>query len=155
MNFTDALNRKLEEVERPPNLPVGHYIWQISKVPDIEDFESSKTGTAFKRITFNLSCVEATDEVDPDELEEYGNPAGALNRKSFLFSLAEEDKAGFDRSMFQLRRFLENAGADTTVSLEEGMNAIVGNQIMGEIAHRPDPNDPEVIYAEVRKTAAV
>ena len=65
MKFTDALDRKLEEVKRPPNLPTGHYVWQINKVPDREEFDSSRTGKTFDRITFQLTCVEAMDDVKP------------------------------------------------------------------------------------------
>ena len=155
MKFTDALDRKLEEVKRPPNLPTGHYVWQINKVPDREEFDSSRTGKTFDRITFQLTCVEAMDDVDPDELEEYGNVQGAMNRKTFLFSQDDEDKAAFERSVFNLKRFLEHCGVDESLSLEEGINDAVGKQVVGELTHRPDPEDPEVIYAEVNRTAAV
>lgn len=155
MNFTQALDRKLEEVKRPPNLPTGHYIWQINKVPDQETFESTRTGDTFDRLTFTCTCVEASDDVDPDDLAEYGNVAGAVNRKTFLFTQNEDEKAAFERSMFQLKRFLEHCGVDEGLSLEEAINDVVGKQFLGEIGHRPDPNDPEVIYAEIKKTAAV
>jgi len=155
MNFTDALDRKMEEVKRPPNLPTGHYIWQINKVPEQETFESSRTGTTFNRLTFQVACVSAMDDVDPDDLEEYGNVAGTLNRKSFLFTQDPEEKAQFERSIFQLKRFLEHCGVDESLSLLEGTNDVVGNQFVGEITHRPDPNDTEVIYAEIGRTAAV
>ena len=155
MNFTDSLNRKMEEVKRPPNLPTGHYVWQINKVPEQESFESSRTGTTFDRLTFQVSCVEAMDDVDPDDLAEYGNVAGTLNRKSFLFTQDPDEKAGFERSMFQLKRFLEHCGVEEDVTLEEGINNAVGNQFVGEVTHRPDPNDTEIIYAEIGRTAAV
>lgn len=155
MNFTDALDRKLEEVKRPPNLPMGHYIWTVSKAPEQESFESRNTGDTFDRITFQVTCVSASDDVDPDELAEYGNVAGAVNRKSFLFTQNPEEKAAFERSMFQLKRFLGHCGVDEDLSVGEALQAAVGTQFLGEITHRPDPNDPEVIYAEIRATAEV
>jgi hypothetical protein len=155
MRFSDALDRSLEEIKRPPNLPIGHYIWQIEKHPDMDEFTSSRTGDPFERITFNLICAGASDDVDTDLLAEYGNPAGARNRKTFMFSNNEEEKASFDRSMFNLRRFLGHCGVDEGLSIGEALAASVGQQFLGELTHRPDPNDTEIIYTEIGKTAEV
>lgn len=155
VNFTEALDRKLEEVKRPPNLPVGHYVWQIEKMPDQEEFESRNTGDKFDRLTFQCVCVEASDDVDPDDLEAYGNVSGARNRKSFLFTQNPDEKAAFERSEFQLKRFLEHCGVDLSLSIGEGIAEAVGKQFLGEVKHRPDPNDPEIIYAEIGNTAEV
>lgn len=154
MRFSAALDRKLEEVKRPPNLPVGHYIWQVSKHPEVDEFDG-RDGNKFERVTFNITCFAAMDDVDTDELAEYGNVQGALNRKTFLFSTNEDDKANFERSMFNLKRFLEHCGVDQSLSLSEALAASVGQQFVGELTHRPDPKDPEVIYSEVGKTAAL
>ena len=156
MNFTDSLDRSMEEVKRPPVLPVGHYITAVAKHPDLEDFESSKTGITYDRVTFQLSVVSAHDDVDPDELSDYGNVAGAQLRKTFLFSRDEGDKASYDRSMFNLKRFLcEHMGLDESLPLNELLAASVNGQTLTEVTHRPDPNDPEVIYAEAGRTAAL
>jgi hypothetical protein len=155
MKFSDALDRNLEDIKRPPNLPVGHYVWQVNKLPEHDEFDSARTGTSFERVTFQMTCVEARDDVDPDELGDFGNVQGALNRKSFLFSTDEDDKAAFERSMFNLRRFLGHLGVDESLSISEALSASVGAQCVGEITHRADPNDPEIIYAEIGRTAEV
>jgi len=153
MRFSDALDRTLDEIKRPPNLPVGHYIWQIEKFPDMDEFESSRTGDQFERITFNLVCVAASDDVDSDDLEAYGNVQGAKNRKTFMFTNNEEEKASFDRSMFNLRRFLGHCGVDENLSISEGLAESVGKQFLGQLNHRPDVNDPEIVYTEIGVTA--
>lgn len=155
MRFSQALDRKLEEVKRPPNLPVGHYVWQVAKHPEVDEFESSRTGGTFERITFQITCVAASDDVDPYELAAYGNVQGAQNRKTFLFSNSEDDKAAFERSMFNLKRFLGHCGVDESLSISEALAASVGQQFMGEVTHRPDSNDQEVVYAEVGRTAGL
>lgn len=154
MRFSDALDRKLEEVKRPPNLPVGHYIWQVAKHPEVDEFDG-RDGAKFERITFQITCVAAHDDVDTDELAEYGNVQGAQNRKTFLFTNNPDEKANFDRSMFNLKRFLEHCGVDQSMSLGEALAASVNAQFLGELTHRPDPKDPEIIYSEVGKTAAL
>lgn len=152
MKFSASLDRKLEEIKRPPNPPVGHYVWQVLKHPDIDEF-TSRAGVAYERITFNLSCVAPGEDVDADELAEYGNVTGFRTRKTFLFADSSEDQANFDRSMFNLKRFLGHLGVPEELSLTEGLAASVNMQCLGELTHRPDPDDPEVVYAEMGTTA--
>lgn len=156
MKFTDALDRKAEEINRPPVLPKGHYTFQITKEPEIEDFESTKTGDTFDRVTFAMAAVEASDDVDEDELNAFGNVQGQQLRKTFLFNTTDGKDADFDRSMFNLKRFLcEHGGLDEGMTLEELLASCPGVQMLGEVNHRPDPNDPEIIYAEIGRTAAL
>jgi hypothetical protein len=146
----------MEEVERPAALPVGHYICQVTKQPEMEEFTSSKSGVTFDRVTFQLSVVAPHDDVDPDELSDFGNVAGQPLRKAFLFSRDEGDKANFERSEFNLRQFLsEHLGLDAGLSFSEAFAEAVNAQCLTEVRHRPDPNDPEIIYAEAGRTAAV
>jgi len=155
MKFSDALDRKLEDIQRPPNPPVGHYIWQVSKHPEMDEFTSSRTGAEFERVNIQLSCVSAGDDVDTDELSDYGNIQGYTQRKTFLFPTSEDEKASYERSLFNLRRFLDHCGVDSDMAMNEALAACVGQQVMAELKHRPDPEDPEVVYAEVGKTAPV
>lgn len=151
MKFSDSLDRRLEEIKRPPNPPIGHYVWQINKHPDIDEF-TSRGGDDFEKITFQIACVSPGEDVDADELAEYGKIVGYRNRKEFLFADSDEDQAGFDTSMFNLRRFLGHCGIDEKLSLTEALAASVGTQFLGELTHNPDPNDTEVIYARVGTT---
>lgn len=154
MKFTDALDRRLEDVKRPPNPPVGHYTFQVSKHPENSSFDSKATGKTFDRVEFQMKILEARDDVDPDDLEEYGDVAGFTTRNSFLFD--NEDETAFDRSLFNLKRFLhDHLGVDPALSVSEALAAAVGAQCIGELKHRPDPNDPEVVYAELGRTAAL
>lgn len=158
MKFSEALDRNMEEIKRPPNLPTGNYTWQVKKHPEIDEFESRNTGDTFERITFQLACVSPSDDVDTDELDAYGNVEGALNRKSFLFNTNPDEKAAFDRSLFNIKRFLGHLGLDVDedgITLSDALAASVNAQCLGEITHRPDPNDPEIVYAEVGRTAEV
>lgn len=153
MRFTDALDRRMEEVKRPPNPPVGHYTWQVKKHPDSDSFDSRNSGKTFDRLSFQMSCVGASDDVDPDDLAEYGDVSGFVTSKSFLFD--NEDEQAFERSMYNLKRFLEHLGVDESLSLSEALAACVGAQCLGELKHRPDPADPEIVYAELGRTATL
>lgn len=155
MRFTEALDRKVEDIKRPPNPPVGHYIWQVTKHPDIDEIESKKNGQTYDRVTFTLQCVSPSDDVDSDELAEFGNVQGYTQRKVFLFPTDEGEKANYERTMFNLRRFLGHLGVDESLELGGALAAAVNGQCLGELTHRPDANDPEIIYAEVGRTAEV
>lgn len=149
--FTDALDKKLEEVDRPPVVPVGHYTLRVTEHPEFDEFESRKTGDSFERVTYKMAIVEASDDVDPDELENYGNVAGAPQRKQFLFN--NDDDTQFARTEFQHRQFLEALGISAEMPMKEALAESVGQECLGEIKHRPDPEDPEVIYTEVGRCA--
>lgn len=154
MKFTDALDRSLENIKRPPNPPVGHYVMQVKKHPENSSFEARNSGKTFDRLEFTLVIVEAKDDVDPEELEEYGDPAGFALRKSFLFD--NDDDNAYEKSLYNLRRFLEQLGVQASgESLSEALAQSVGAQCIGELKHRADNEDAEVIYAELGRTSAL
>lgn len=152
--FSESLDRRLEEVERPVNPPIGYYTWQVTKHPDVDTFESA-AGEPFTRVTWQCKAVEAQEDVDPDELAEFGNVAGFACRKVFLFNEAEGKERDFDNSEFQMKQFMLAIGASEEMSRSEAMAACVNGMFIGELTHRADKNDPDVIYAEIKKTAAL
>lgn len=151
MRFTDSLDRNLEDIKRPPNLPIGHYTWQVTKHPEVQDRDSANG--SFQIVKFSLSCIAPDEDVDPDDLEEYGNVEGAVVSRDFIFSNAAEDKAKFEQSMFRLKQFLGHLGLEDDMPLSEALAASVGRQCKGKIKHRPDPSDSEIVYQEIERTS--
>lgn len=154
MRFTEALDRKMEDIERPPNLPVGHYVWRITKHPEQDSIEA-QSGITYDTLTFQCVAVSAMQDVDPDDLEAYGKIEGTPCRKQFMFDTSEDGKTRFDQSLFNVRRFLGHCGVDESLPMNEALLASVNGEFVGELKHRPDKNDPEVIYQEINTTAAV
>jgi hypothetical protein len=153
--FSDALNRQMEDIKRPPPLPIGHYILSIPKMPSPPEPLSSNKGS-FEKLTINLVTVAATDDVDPDELAEYGNPAGVQLRIDFIFNTDEAEVAKFEGTMFRLKSFMSHCGIDADgMTLGEAMTQLAGAQVIGEVKHRPDPQNAEIVYNEVARTAPV
>lgn len=149
MNFNDALNVKMEEIERPPLIPVGTYRAVVSKVPVSDTISEGKYDT----LDFMLKLAEAQDDVDQDELKEYGPLSSATVRHRFLFNT--EDKAMFDRTLYNLKRFLEEHLKVEGGSLKECINNALNHQCLVAVKWRPDKDDPEIQYNEVGKTAPV
>lgn len=151
--FSESLDRRLEEVERPANPPIGFYSFQITKHPEVDEFESA-AGDPFTRVTFQCKAIEAQEDVDEDDLAEFGDVSGFPCRKVFLFNEAEGKERDFDNSEFQMKQFMMNAGADENASRGEAMAACVNGIFLGELRHRADKYDPDIVYTEIGKTTA-
>lgn len=152
--FADLVNRKAEEIERPPLLPIGEYVGRINKPYSVADIQG-KDGTPYERIEFPC-MIDSPIEVDEDDLVEFGNVSGQNFRVDFLLNNLEEEKARRELTLFNIRKFLEAAGVlSKGMTLEEGLANCVGGTFGVTIGHRPDPNNPEVFYIDVKKTYAL
>lgn len=150
--FSETLDRKAEEIQRPPLLPIGNYIGKCIKPFSVVDMEFTRDGEKVQAERIEFQCaIVAAEEVDEDDLAEYGNVANVPFRVDFLRDV--EENANQARTDFQIRSFLEAAGAlEDGMSLEEGLANIVGCEFGVEISHRPDKNNPDVFYLNVAKT---
>lgn len=153
LNFKDALNTKVGDIERPPLPPIGTYVFQITKVPVIRE-QSGGDNQTWDVVDFNCIAVEAVN-VDDAELQEFGSLKNITQRVSFMFD--KGDQTAFDTTMSRLRTFLEKhvKVADESMSLSEALNASVNGRFLGEVGWRPDKRNPEVMFANIGKTAPV
>lgn len=152
VNFTDALNTKMGDIERPPLIPGGTYVAMVSKIPSIEKISDGKWDV----IDFQLRLAHAGEDVSQEDLKAFGGlNASTVIRHRFMFST--EDEAAQKRTLFNLKRFLLDhlkVEGDDNTSVKELLNNSVNHQCSVFIGWRPDKNDPELFYAEVKKTAA-
>ena len=155
MDFNKALDMKASEVKAVPVPPVGHYVWQVSAVPSIND------GDVWQSVEFPLQAVsvaEDADDVDADALKEYGKVTSIRNRKSFMFNKQEGTETDLISFQNQIKRFcIDHLKVEDgeNMSLRQLMNAPVNKRCIGQLTHKPDKNDPEVIRANVGRTAPV
>lgn len=151
MKFAEALDRKVEDIKQPPNMPIGTYSFTITKHPESSEIAQGR----FEKLTFLLACIDATDDVDPDDLKDYGSPNGTILRKDFLFPTEEDKENDFDRTLVNLKRFLSHCGVEEEGSLKEMIAQSVGSQVLAEVRHRPNPNDESQVFQELGRTAPV
>lgn len=156
MRFQDALDRKGEEIERPPLAPMGTYRWVVSKMPEMDTIANGR----FDVVDFTLKCLEPSEDVDPDAIAEYAAKAGAITslvrRHRFLFNT--EDEGAFNKTLFRLKQFLaQHLGVEgiDDISMKEALAESVNRHVLASIKWRPDPNDSEIMYDEIDRTAPV
>jgi hypothetical protein len=150
MNFNDVLETKLDDIERPPLLPVGTYEWVISKIPSLDTSEDGN----WDIVNFPLKCVRATDDVDQEALQNFGNPVGAFQNHSFVFN--KNDSQAFDQTKFRLKRFLEeHVKVEAGLPMKQALNASVNKRILGTVTWKQDKVDQELYHANISQTAPV
>ena len=150
--FADALNRSAETIKRPPPLPVGTYIFRVTKQPDPPQEMNTKNGI-MDALRVPVAVVSPV-EVDQSDLDAFGNVQNQPARIDFLFP--REDENGFERTLARFKMFASHCGID----IEDGtfgswLQEINNCQFSGEIGHRIDPNDESNIYSEIKRTAPV
>lgn len=155
IDFNKALDVKASEVAPVPVPPTGHYVFRVTKVPEIND------GDEWWSINFQAQGVkvfEDADDVDADLLKEYGKPTSIQNRVSFMINKKEGTDADMINLQNRIKRFCVDhlqidGGEDMT--LRQLLNASVNKTFVGQITHRADKQDPEIIRANIGRTAPV
>jgi len=154
-SFADALNREAETIKRPPPPPLGHYTMAVSKVPGAAEPINTQKYQGSK-LTIPVQIISASDDVDADELEAFGNPAGFNLRIDFMFNEAAGEEMKFESTLNRLKEFCTSAGIDTeSGQLKEWLMQLPGCQFLGELKHRVNPNDVSEIYPEIGRVTAL
>ena len=147
---TDYLDMKAEEINRPLALPAGSYSVQVRDIP-AQDRLSSEKGS-WKTFDFQLSVLAPQEDVDPDELEEYGDVSGSMVFHRIFITEDDEDKQGKARAVYRLKEFLLACGAFTEDgSIREALPNAAGCQLIVEISQELDKNDPEFVRNRVKR----
>ena len=151
MNFQDALNVKGDAIERPKLPPQGTYIASVSKAPVFGTVGKDKN---WETCDFPMRLVQPMEDVDPEELAAFGDISSQVIRHRFMFS--KDDQQNFDRSMFNMRNFLEKhlqIDGYAKMTVKKALADSVNHQCLVTVNWRPDPSDPEVQYLEIGRTA--
>ena len=145
-NFSDFLDRRADEVERPKPLPVGTYRTVIKGQPRFD--KSTKKGTEF--VEFTHTIVEAADDVDEDALKEYlGDDKLRGKEIKNVYYLTEN-------SLWRVKEFLEHCGLDVEGkhTLGQLIEGTPNCEVYLTIRHEPS-QDGQAMFARVGGSAAV
>lgn len=153
-SFSDALNRRAEDIRRPPPPPLGHYVMRVSKVVSPAEAINTQNFQG-KKLTIPVALVSATEDVDEDLLAEFGNITGVNLKLDFLFNEAVGEEMKFEGTLNRLKEFCEKCGVDLSEgSLAEWLEQLSNMQFIGELRHRMNKDNPEEIYPEIGATTA-
>ena len=152
VNFAAIANKKVEDIERPPNLPIGTYLATVTKIPA----QGEVAGGKWETLDFMLKIIKPMEDVDPNALKAYGDVTKRTMQRRFMFSTEEEDK--FSASEYQVKKFCFKhlmVDESSDMSWTEMLHESVNHQCLVSVKWEPDKNDPEIIYDRIGKTAPV
>lgn len=154
INMMDALNTKVSDIEKPSLMPVGTYIWVMNK-PHRET--TSKDGRWF---AIEIPCVpkmpyDDAEDVDADELANYGPLSAGVNSIRFMLDQHEEGKVGLEKFLYKVKRFLLDTlmvEGDDDSTIKELLAKGVGAEFIAQASHRHVPERDET-YCDVNNWA--
>lgn len=141
-------------VDRPKPLPTGSYVARI--VGQVERGESEQKGTPF--IRFQGEIVDARDDVDEDELNEWKEREDGSERtlqgtavpKSGLTFYKTPD------ALWRMDKFFQDCGILVKGKTRNDMaEDAIGQEFVVHIGHQNSRNEDDVVYAIVKGTSAV
>lgn len=137
VDFTNLLEKKVDDVEAPALLPQGSYLMTIAQY---HTGESAQKKTPY--VEFDLKISAPVEVEDQEALSKVKNLQDKTLKAQFYLS---ED------SLFRLKDFLTKTGLPVEGrSFNEILSEIAGAQVTGIVSHRVNPNNSEQIFAEVR-----
>lgn len=140
MNFLDALNTKVNEVEAPELLPTGTYLFKVTKVHKESTSKNGEWSTVEIPVA-PVSPYEDADDVDADALEKFGDLKAGANTIRFMFNNAPEAENERRRTLFNLKKFLLDTlqvEGDDDSTVKELLGRMPGAEFIAQVSHRPD-----------------
>lgn len=149
-NFSNLLSKKADDIKPVPLLPAGTYNAMVKSVayPDRAEWDV---------IDVSVSIMSPTEDVDTDELAEYGplKPGSVVRRISFMFSKDPDREVDNIRSENRLKTFLNvHLGGllEGKTSISEALANAINQPCTVVISHQQDRDDKTIIRDNVVRT---
>lgn len=150
-DFTKDLMKKPEELTRAPVLPMGTYVCYISDLFTVNKERKNAQGLPYTIYEFPVRVLEPKD-VNHEALRAFGDLSKApVMRRSFWYEEGEDIKN--QNVSHAIGQFINEHLRAEGANLLEKMNNSKGCRFVAEIGWRPDRNEPEIHYAEIKRTA--
>lgn len=146
MDFLSALDTKVDDIEKPLDPPQGTYLWKVDKAP----IQSRTKSDEWDIVEFPLRALSADEDVDPDDLEAFGDVTGIMGRNSFMFPTDPAKDNDRKKTLHQMKKFLtETLRIDGEgMTMKELLAASVGAQCYGILSWR---QVDEEVYVDVKR----
>ena len=143
-SLEEMLNKKGEEIEEAPLIPVGTYLVLLKGSPIFGQSSQKKTDY----VDFPGQFLRAEPDVDPTALAEFGGIEGKelkAGRSGLRFYLTEG-------TLPQVKRFfVEHLGLEEAKTLKEWIAEAPGHQVLVSFKHEPS-QDGSRMYSSVART---
>lgn len=150
VDFSDILNKRVEDIESPKPLPIGEYIGIIQAPPSDVSFDTTDKETGAPRhvpaCRIKVGLMEATDTVDEAALA----AAKGLRRNDGKPKEVEITYYLEEENLHKLKKLASTCGISGE-TLREIFEQLPGKQVKVSVGLRPDRNDPDVFYNQVNK----
>jgi len=135
VDFSKLLSKQASTIEKPKAIPIGHYIAVNQKLPDFKGIGKNETPGA----VFALVLIAPTEDVDQDQLKEYGEIKGkSVNYTQWLTEASEY------RATQELCNAFDIEMGEKT--LGQIYNETINKQILVEITHEPSQDGTEMFH---------
>lgn len=148
-DFASLNNKPMADYTAPPPLPAGTYLGTVTQYAyrDVETKNGKDTV-----IDYTIVITAPGEDIEPEHLvDASGAPIearGRTVRASYFFG---ENNS----KLYIIRNIAESLGIDLNQTPQAVIEGIKGNTVQVVVDRQPDKNNPETIYNNVRKMAAV
>jgi len=142
VDFSKILGKQAEAIEKPKPLPIGTYLCTNPKLPEFLGIGKAETPAA----VFKYLIIAPQEDVDPDELKDFGDWKGKTIKHNMFLSEASE---------FRTKETIcEVYGIDEAgKTLGQIFNETINKQLLVTVKHRPSDDGTEM-FTDVEKLAA-
>ena len=143
--LTTVVKAKLDTTIPPFPLDDGDEFQFLCRKVDVRTITSSKTGEQYITLDTNWECLDET-------VKAVTHMEHPMARYSFILEV--DPKKGLEigeAKNVKLGRLLAACGI---VSKEWSLSMLEGASAIGKVKHRPDDDDPSVIYNEITRVSA-
>lgn len=155
MDFSSLLNTTAADIEKPPVLPQGTYLWKVNKAHKEADAGKGE----WKIVEIPVVAVSPdslADDVDLDALSEFGSLNASTNSIRFMFPTDPSKKADVDRTLYSLKKFLLDVlhvDAEPEATLKELLAKAIGCEFRAQAIHRFDA-ERDTTFVDVKNYMA-
>jgi hypothetical protein len=149
VDFSKLASTQMDDVKRPPTPPAGTYFGVVTGIKFADSrFDNKETGQKDGVLQILLRPLEYAEGELPEGVTLAGKQ---FTREEPVIDVHGNSLPG----QFYTKQLLDALGIPTSGrSFSEAVADLVGSQVMFDLTARPDKNNPEVVYNDVRKLRA-
>jgi len=140
-NFSELLNKPMDEIETPKALPIGTYLCIVDGQPEVKQLGKAGNNAAI----FSLKPIQAGADVDQTDLVNVLKGSSLQDKKLRHTLWLTEDAA------WRAKQFLVEHLGVTAKTMAEALAQSMGKQVNVNLGHRAS-DDGTQVYSDIKST---